>query len=439
MRGAEGMLLAIGLLLLGACKPRPASESAAAEEEIPRAELVEEVDIVEPAAAAGPEEATLDAQAPELTVKRSAQVSILCYHAFTEGASSDDMTLNIGRFRRHLQALKDAKLPVIAMDRYLAWRRGQQDIPDPSIMITLDDGWKSVFTLAAPVLREFGYPYTIFVYKNYVGGGGRAMTVADIRQLLQEGATLGSHSVSHPFPSVYRRKAQGPPEEYAAWLVDEYQGSREFLESTFGVKVTTFAYPGGYYTAEIAKKAVEEWGYEALFTVNPVRTGWDTPMAEIGRYVINGRDEADRNFKAATNFGGGGDLGRQLLGGASEPGAPEAGDNPLVTVHPAENTTITDRRPLIEADLSRLANIVPGSVVMRLPGFGQVPAVFDPATGKLSYRPPALLRSPELTVHVRLRRQGETKDDLITWKFFIDQKAHYLSLLEAAAEEGERR
>lgn len=418
-RRAQGVALMLGLVLV-ACKPRPAVEGVTA------AEDETAVEVVEPTAPADPEEAALDKQAPELTINRSSQVSILCYHAFCEGPSPDDMTLNINRFRQQMQALKDAKLPVISMEHFLAWKRGERDIPDPSIMITMDDGWKSVYTLAAPVLREFGYPYTIFLYKNYVGGGGKALTVEEIRQLMKEGATIGSHSWSHPFPSVYRRKAKEPPEQYEAWLKQEYQGSREFLESTFGVKVTTFAYPGGYYTADIAKKSVEEWGYEALFTVNPVRVDWDTPMAELGRFVIMGRDESDRSFKAATNFGGG-ELGQQLLGRSGEANGTE---EPLVTVLPAENATITERRPVIEADLSKLEGVVPESVVMRIPGFGQVPAEYDPATGRVRYQPVAPLRSPDLTVHIRLRRQGQTKDDLISWKFFIDQKAHYLSLLE---------
>lgn len=419
--------LLVVALTLGACKPRPASEGSSDEASSLLSEA--QVEIVEPTSPAAPEEATLDEQAAELTIKRAAQVSILCYHAFSEGPSPDDMTLNIGRFRQQMQALKDAKLPVISMDHYLSWRRGEKDIPDPSIMITMDDGWKSVYTLAAPVLREFGYPYTIFLYKNYVGGGGKALSANEVRQLMKEGATIGSHSTSHPFPSVYRRKAKEPAEQYAAWLKQEYQGSREFLEATFGVKVTTFAYPGGYYTPEIAKKSIEEWGYEALFTVNPVRTGWDTPMAEIGRFVIMGRDASDRIFKLATNFGGGGDLGQQLLG-AQTSDNPDAPSEPLVTVRPSENSTITERQPIIEANLSKLEGVIPSSVVMRIPGFGQVPAVYDETTRIIRYQLVAPLRSPDLSVHIRLRREGQPKDDLISWKFFIDQTAYYLSLLE---------
>ena len=118
-------------------------------------------------------------------------------------------------------------------------------------------------------------------------------------------------------------------------------------------------------------------------------------------------------------------MGRQLLGGATddETGAPEA---PLVVVKPAENETVSSRRPLIEVDLSKLEGIDPESVELRIPGLGLLQAEFDEATGRLSCRPPVTLRAPEVAVHVRLRRKAEEKDDLVSWKFFIDQKAAYV-------------
>ncbi len=411
----------VAAVLAVACRPRPAQTLAP--EDAATTEVLEED---APTAAAEPaEEAPLNAHADELKIKKAAQVSVLCYHDFTTGRSTNPMVINIQKFRTQMQALKDAKLPVISMGDYLAWRRGERDIPDPSIMVTMDDGWKSVHSLAFPVLKEFGYPFTIFLYKNYVNGGGRALTTAEIRELMANGATVGCHSTSHPYPAEFRRRQKDSPEAYEAWLEAEFKQSKDALEQLLGIRINTFAYPGGYYTQDMAKKAREVWGYDALFTVNGVRTSWDTPLAEIGRFVVYGNDEQDRAFRLATNFGGGGDLGRQLLGGATddETGAPEA---PLVVVKPAENETVTSRRPLIEVDLSKLEGIDPESVELRIPGLGLLQAEFDATTGRLSCRPPVMLRAPEVAVHVRLRRKAEEKDDLVSWKFFIDQKAAYV-------------
>ena len=56
-----------------------------------------------------------------------------------------------------------------------------------------------------PILKEFGYPYTLFLYKNYVDGGGKALTTPMIQEMINAGATIGSHSVSHPYPA-HRQK-----------------------------------------------------------------------------------------------------------------------------------------------------------------------------------------------------------------------------------------
>jgi peptidoglycan/xylan/chitin deacetylase (PgdA/CDA1 family) len=370
------------------------------------------------------------AAAPELKVKRSAQVSILGYHDFTSGKSSNPMVINVQKFRDQMAAIRDAKLKVITMDDYLAWRRNERDLPgDPCLMITIDDGWKGVHTLALPVLREFGYPFTVFLYKAFVNGGGRSLTTAEIKDIMAGGGTVGCHSVSHPFPSEFRRRAKGVPEEYTAFVQKEFVESKVFFENLLGVKVPTFAYPGGYYTPEMAQKGRDEWGYEALFTCNPVRTTWDTPLAEIGRFIVYGNDPNDRNFKAATVFGGGGGdgLARQLLGG--EIGEDGTQKSPLVVVKPSENETVTDRRPVIEVDLAKLTDVDPASISMRIPGLGLVPCVYDKVTHKITWRPHVVLRSNEVSVNVRLKRASEEKEDMVAWKFFIDPVAHYLTSL----------
>ncbi len=61
-------------------------------------------------------------------------------------------------------------------------------------MITIDDGWKSVYTDAYPILKETGFPFTIFPYtKSSITGRGSAMSPAQIQEMLNNGATLGSH------------------------------------------------------------------------------------------------------------------------------------------------------------------------------------------------------------------------------------------------------
>jgi len=407
------VLLAAALCGVGCDRIKPAPPPAAALE-APVPEIVQET-----APAAAPAEPVIDPAVPALTINKSAQVIVLGYHDFTTGKSKNPMEINVDHFRDQMQALKDARLPVIPMSDFLAWRRGEKDIPDPSVVITMDDGWKTVHRLAFPVLKEFGYPFTVFLYKRFVNGGGRALVTPEIRELMAYGAEVGSHSVSHPLPSKIRGLERKSPEEAGTFLRMEMKDSKQFLEDLIAKPVRTYAYPGGYNT-EHEQEIGKEAGYEALFTVNPARVTWDMPATTLARYIILGNDPADSNFRRAVSSRGtsGGDLTKALLGG------PEG--ESLVTTTPRPDATVAERRPLIGVDVTKLAGIDPASVVMKIAGFGTVPAVYDPAAGMITYQMREALRAPECQVYVTFKRAGESKPDAVNWRFSVDLLANYL-------------
>lgn len=372
----------------------------------------------------------------EPVINKEARVSILGYHDFTDGSSTNDMILNIENFRNQMQAIRDAKLPVISMRQFLDWKQAKADIPAECVMITIDDGWKATHTLAMAVLKEFGYPYTVFLYKNYIGVGGRSLTHEEIRELAANGATLSSHSVSHQNMS---RRGGRSEEAYDTWLKEELGESQRFLEDNFGdtgAVVKTFAFPYGIYNDRVLELA-REFGYEACFTVNGKKTPWDAADLEIGRYVVHGTTLA--NFDPALDFGAGNvtAAGRKLLAETkTEAGQEQA---PLVTVKPSANGVVGNRLPLIEVDLSKLAGVDPESIILRVSGFGKVPHVFNSSTGILTYQIPQRLRLDSCGVQLTFRHAASKENEIIGWTFQVDQMADYLSSGVTAPGKNESR
>lgn len=360
----------------------------------------------------------------EPIVNKEARVAILGYHDFVEGKSNNDMKLNIDDFRDQMQAIKDAELPVISMREYLNWKQGKGRIPDECVMITIDDGWKAVHTLAMPVMKEFSYPFTVFLYKKYVGVGGRSMTHKEIKELAANGGTISSHSVSHENMS---RKGGRSDAGYLEWLRVELEESHHFLVENFGdtgAIEKTFAFPYGIYNDQVLELA-EEFGYEACFTVNGKKTDWEVEDMQVGRYIVHGTTLA--NFEPAISFGGGNvtSTGRKLLTESkSEDGEKEA---PLVTVLPPANSIVGNRLPLIEVNLSKLEGVVADSISMRITGFGKVPHTFNSESGFVSYQIPQRLRSESCGVQLGFRHAGNTDAEIIGWIFTIDRTADYLS------------
>ncbi len=361
-------------------------------------------------------------------LNKSSIVSLLLYHDFVERIPRTEMMVSVPTFRAQMQALKDANIPVIPLSDVLAWKRGEKNIPDAAVVITIDDGWLGAHQFAYPILKEFGYPFTLYIYKKYVGGAGRSMTVAQIKEMLDHGAELGSHSVSHQAMALMGRGRS--PEQYQAWLTEEIVESKRWLEETFQVPCRTFAYPYGSKNPAIVKQVLDA-GYEAAVTVNPQKTTWDTPNGEIPRFTQL-RDE-ETNFRIATSFfGGGGNIADSHF---IKPDAVDEQGQKLVTLKPDPNSTISERQPMIEADLSKLGGIAADSLVLKVGGFGTVPVNFDPATQTVSFRVPQKLRLDSCNVTLSFRREGAEKGEMINWQFKIDHKAAYLPQAAEAAPE----
>jgi len=340
------------------------------------------------------------------------QVSILGYHDFSSSRRASDMVIHPNRVREQMEALKKSNIPVIPMSDYLAWKKGAKNIPDPCVVITCDDGWEGVYTDAYPIFKEYGYPFSIYIYRNYIGGSGRSLSVEEINEMLANGCEIGSHSVSHA------DLTKNHP-DYDKWLQEELVGSLEFLREKFGMEkvLPVFAYPYGKYNAKILELA-KGFGYELGITVAPKKAAFGEPFLEVGRFIIHGDD--DTNFNYAMSFKGAAPVASgNLLSAAAEGG-------PTVKLWPEDQGVIGTRLPRIEVDLSQLKGLLRDSLSMRVSGFGEVPFEFDASSGRLQYQVSEPLRAERCQVTVRLQRKGEAKPDYIKWAFQVDLQELYM-------------
>ncbi len=371
------------------------------------------------------ESALLDATVPEPEVpaapafelNKSSTVAILGYHDVRERGGSP-MLIAGSKFRQQLQAIKDSNIPVISLSDLMAWKRGEKNIPQESIVFTFDDGWEGVYTYAYPVLKEFGFPFTIYLYKKYVNIGGRSMSWVQIKEMMQNGCEIGSHSVSHV---SLKTKIKGKsPADFQQWMLSELKDSRDFLEQNLNIKCTSFAYPFGAFDDAVMETGLQI-GYESLVTVNGSKVTFDTPNGKLGRYIIHG--DSDANFKLATSFRGRGDVtsNKFLVADAKN----EKGEQ-LITLTPAPDSTVAQRRPIIEANLSKLPSILPESIKLRIGGMGTVPHEFDADLKVVRFQFPYKIRREESLVSLTFQRDATQPAEVITWRFKVDLAAAYL-------------
>jgi peptidoglycan/xylan/chitin deacetylase (PgdA/CDA1 family) len=391
--------IAVSSLCLSACK-KPATTKAVAP---PKSAEAAPVVAVAPT----PTPTPLPARAPS-----TSSVAVLGYHRF-ENPPHDPLAISTREFETQMQRLKDGGVTVISMDDFLAWRRGEKDVPARSAIITIDDGYISGYSEAWPILKKFGYPFTMFVYTNYIGTGGKSISWPQLAEMREAGVEIGSHTVSHDKLTVKNGKGRTDA-SYDEWLWNELNGSREMLASRLGAPVRTLAFPYGLSNEQV-KAAAAKAGYEAQFTVNPIKTQHAAPAPDsIGRYIVESTQP--KIFELAANFGSSMPAAATSAMAAAQPAAAS-----MIT-QPMEGETVQNPLPLIKANLAVLGKIDPKSVQMQLSGFGPVPATYDAASGLISFQTTQKIRDRNCTVTVTAIASG--KKVSTRWSFSVEPLAN---------------
>jgi peptidoglycan/xylan/chitin deacetylase (PgdA/CDA1 family) len=370
---------------------------------------------VAPGASAPPTAAPVATPTPpvKVAIDQTAQVIVYGYHRFVNQVRRPDTEITPQMFEQQMQELKNRGISVIGMQDFLAWKRGEKNIPPRCAIISFDDGWKSQYDVAWPIMKKFGYPFTLFIYTEGVRGGhfggGEAITWEQLAEMRDAGIDIQAHSETHqdlrkPYDKVAKKKLSPP--EYEQWLQNEVGRSKETLEQRLGIKVNCFAVPYGFYNQHI-KEIATRAGYEAMFTVYGQPITYRSPVDSLGRYLIEGNKPkvfADAIGMIATSSGGGVPVAQI---GASN-----------IASKPADGETIRNPLPLITANLSAFGAIDPGTVSMRVSGLGLVPASFDPKTNTVSYQVTQKLRD-KCSVIVEAKAGGKKVE--AHWTFAVEE------------------
>lgn len=345
--------------------------------------------------------------APE--INKNASVVIFCYHGVDEKPLGQ-YAITPEEFESNLQEIVNNGFTIIGLQDFLAWRRGEKSIPDKSAIITVDDGYNSVYYTVWPIMKKYGYPFTAFVYTKFISAGGKSVTWQQLAEMRDDGVDIQNHTYSHQnLAGKGKLEAAGIKElgGIEKWLQRELGESKAILEKRLGIRVNAIAYPFGIPGVE-ARAMLKDLGYEAGFTVYGQRVGFDTPFDLIGRYAI------DR--KAPSNFTN----GLRMIGGGGGPVSVAAQAETQATTLPTQpknDEVVDDTKPLISVDLSSYGEIDPASVRMRLSGVGAVPAQFDPATKVVSYKPGKALAPREYSVIVTAKSGNKSRE--VRWSFTV--------------------
>lgn len=236
--------------------------------------------------------------------RKSVSVPILMYHHVAEETAENESTVTLARFREHMEALRTAGYEPVSFEALRAFVEEGEPLPEKPVVITFDDGYESNYTLARPLLEEYGWPATVFAIgvsmgKDTYKDTGEPMlphfSPAQAEEMEAGGwITVESHGydlhqVAELDPEPVRFGAlplEGETEEeYRAFLEADCRQMERLLGKAPGV----FAYPYGMY-CRWSETILKDLGVYATVTVeeriNTLRVGEPDTLRLLGRYTV---------------------------------------------------------------------------------------------------------------------------------------------------------
>jgi peptidoglycan/xylan/chitin deacetylase (PgdA/CDA1 family) len=189
-------------------------------------------------------------------------VPILTYHDLAPAAKGR-MVMGAKGFEEQMRYLKANGYRVITLKEYVEFASLQRQLPQKSVLITFDDGYRSFLRYGYPVLKELGFSATLFIYTDYVAAGGNAFTWPELKKLSDEGFFIQAHSKSHG--DMVRARGEGAA-EYDRRLEAELVQPRTLFQKYLGYAPDIVAYPYGRQDDAVVRRTKER-GYVAAFTV----------------------------------------------------------------------------------------------------------------------------------------------------------------------------
>ena len=201
---------------------------------------------------------------------------ILMYHRFGESAYPST-NIKIEQLEAHIQELTSGGYTVLPVAEIMSRIRDGNALPDRAVGITIDDGYRSIYTEAWPRFRKAGLPFTIFISTDPIDRGADGQLTWDqIREMRKTGVRIGAHTGSH----LHMVRADENRNR------DEITRSNKRLMEELGEAPTLFAYPYGETGLDV-KKVVDQAGYAFIFGQHSGAIGPMTDLTYIPRFALN--------------------------------------------------------------------------------------------------------------------------------------------------------
>jgi len=225
------------------------------------------------------------------------QATVFIYHRFGDSRYPGTNTSQ-AEFRAHLETLRTGGYTVLPLGEIVVRLRSGAPLPERCVAITVDDAFRSFLDGAVPLLREYGYPATLFVNTGEVGGPDY-LNWEELRRLAREGVEIGNHSAAHGYLLDRRRD-----ESDAVWrqrVTAEIRTAQDELTARLGAAPQLFAYPYGEFSSALIA-LVRELGFVAAVGQQSGVVGREQELFALPRFPVGGSYSTLQAFRDRLRF-----------------------------------------------------------------------------------------------------------------------------------------
>lgn len=185
---------------------------------------------------------------------------VMMYHHIqpldeAKASGQSALTVTTEFFEKQMKYLNDKGYHVVSITSLTDFFQNGTGLPKKSIVITFDDGYADFYTNALPILRQYGYPATLFIPTGLMNNPGY-LSWNQISEAAGSGIYVANHTWSHKNVMMAKEKIL-----YEIATADTQLSERGFNQSKI------FAYPYGL-ESNNAEKILTDLKYNLAFTTN---------------------------------------------------------------------------------------------------------------------------------------------------------------------------
>jgi len=325
----------------------------------------------------------------------SADATVFIYHRFGED-SIPTTNVPVENFLQQMEYLRDNGYRVVPLRDVADAVAQKRRLADKTVAITIDDGYLSTYTVAWPILKRFGFPFTVFFYGRAVDRKYRNfITWPQIREMNATGVDFQDHGYNHEH--FGERPAGLDDVAYKAWIKQDFALNQAIFKKNLRAMPQMLALPYGEYNT-LVLEAAHEMGYRTIFSQDPGAIRGDAEMATLPREPILGKD-----WSTLEHF-------KEVLGRV---------DLPITDLEPSIAPLVNRRPGRFGARILAPQSYIPGSFAIYVSELGWFPA--KQQSDRVYIDSDAVLSRRQNRVMVSAREKDTHRIALRFWLLIADQ------------------